>query len=112
MSTKTKSCAPRCMAGVFATAATASFAQTTTGAPMTHADKKAAKKQAEADKDAAVAQAKRRQEEDGGAVGSERSRRRRESEEREEGAVDCLREARLLLFTRARSVEDRAFSLA
>ncbi|SAK55963.1 hypothetical protein AWB81_01451 [Caballeronia arationis] len=46
------------LAGLLATAATASFAQTTTDAPMTHADKKAAKKQAEADKDAAVAQAK------------------------------------------------------
>jgi len=46
------------MAGVFATAATASFAQTTTDAPVTHADKKAAKKQADADKDATVAQAK------------------------------------------------------
>jgi hypothetical protein len=44
------------LAGVFATAATLSIAQTT--AEPTHADKKAAKKQAEADKDANVAQAK------------------------------------------------------
>ncbi|SAK42453.1 hypothetical protein [Caballeronia ptereochthonis] len=46
------------VAGTFASASTASFAQTTSETPMTHADKKAAKKQAEADKDAAVAQAK------------------------------------------------------
>lgn len=58
MSTKTKKLCAALMAGVFATAATASFAQTNADTPMTHADKKAANKQAEADKDAAVAQAK------------------------------------------------------
>ena len=49
------------IAGVLSTAATASIAQTTTDAtpaPTTHAEKKAAKKQDEANKDAAVAQAK------------------------------------------------------
>ena len=44
------------LAGMFATAATVSIAQTT--AEPTHAEKKAAKKQTEADKDANVAQAK------------------------------------------------------
>ncbi|SAL29134.1 hypothetical protein AWB71_01695 [Caballeronia peredens] len=46
------------VAGTFASMSAASFAQTTTDAPPTHADKKAAKKQDEANKDAAVAQAK------------------------------------------------------
>lgn len=45
------------VAGTFASMSAASFARTTSDAPMTHADKKAAKKQAEADKDTAVAQA-------------------------------------------------------
>ncbi|SAL47043.1 hypothetical protein AWB67_02062 [Caballeronia terrestris] len=57
MTTTTKLCVAL-LAGVFATATTASFAQTADPAPMTHADKKAAKKQDEANKDAAVAQAK------------------------------------------------------
>jgi hypothetical protein len=51
-------CLAALVAGVMASATTASFAQTNTEPPMTHADKKAAKKQAEADKEAAVAQAK------------------------------------------------------
>jgi hypothetical protein len=43
---------------VASVSAASSFAQTTNDAQMTHADKKAARKQAEADKDPAVAQAK------------------------------------------------------
>jgi hypothetical protein len=58
MTLNTKRLCAALLAGVFASAATASFAQTTTAEPMTHADKKAAKKQAEANKDATVAQAK------------------------------------------------------
>lgn len=46
------------VAATLASASAASFAQTTSDAPMTKADQKAAKKQASADKDAAVAQAK------------------------------------------------------
>jgi hypothetical protein len=57
MTSNTKRLCAALLAGVFATATTASFAQTTTTEP-THADKKAAKKQDKADKDAAVAQAK------------------------------------------------------
>ncbi|BAN23769.1 putative uncharacterized protein [Caballeronia insecticola] len=45
------------VAGTFASMSAASIAQTTSDAP-THADQKAAKKQDEANKDAAVAQAK------------------------------------------------------
>jgi hypothetical protein len=57
--TKTMNClCAALLAGVFASAATVSIAQTQTPAEPTHAEKKAVKKQAEADKDANVAQAK------------------------------------------------------
>lgn len=59
MTSTSKKLSALLLAGVFATAAGAAFAQSSsTAAPMTHADKKAAKKQAQADKDADVAQAK------------------------------------------------------
>jgi hypothetical protein len=58
MKRKTHALLAALIAGTFASVSAASFAQTTSDAPMTHADKKAAKKQDKADKDAAVAQAK------------------------------------------------------
>ncbi|SAK56339.1 hypothetical protein AWB75_02114 [Caballeronia catudaia] len=57
MNRKTHALLAALIAGTFASASVASFAQTTSDAP-TKADQKAAKKQAEADKDSAVAQAK------------------------------------------------------
>ncbi|WP_244815534.1 hypothetical protein [Caballeronia sp. Lep1P3] len=58
MNRRTQAMLAALVAGMFASASAVSFAQTTSDAPTTHADKKAAKKQAEADHDAALAQAK------------------------------------------------------
>ena len=58
MSTKTKKLCAALMAGVFATAATASFAQTSADTPMTHADKKKTEAQSEANEAAADANLK------------------------------------------------------
>jgi len=57
MTRRTNALLAALVAGALTSVSAVSIAQTS-DAPMTHADKRAAKKQAEADKDAAVAQAK------------------------------------------------------